>query len=538
MSKTNARKNCVSVIVLGLVLGFGTASTGLAQDPAYETRVLSGTTINVVHLSPNINTTLMFRGQVFSGLNGAGLTQEPSGQNQNGQAVDAAGAVMWQHPPNSEILVLTALRPEVNCYATGIINQSLYTFHFLADGTSRPDLAVTYAEVGDTGPNTNTAGPLAGAAGPGTPVTPAQVTADRLQYSDEELVGILNKVKQADFLRANNPELYTDYSSRPADYRVASSGWSTQVQRVSRLDRYDAVVLQGSVTNNGSTPLNFDGRAASVEVNNLIFNPKLLQCERPIEPGKTAQIAVVLMGDIDGGRKGLAVTNSYKIQLPADNSPPGVSQNGAGGDGKTEKTAEASPDAPIKNGEQIMGAPFHNYFSAFIQPVPDSSAPDAYLHTAATTGTTPVSLTTPAAPTPEKKNRVKASLELRAKDVTAQYATKGDPASSFAPLQLRENVNNNKSYIYIGKEAPTPQLYRLGDKKSIFSAPDHTKVASYRSGGWLIFDGPIGNRMVMEIGDHPDAKNRIELKSKEAKETPKDTKASASAKTNSTHANQ
>lgn len=93
-------------------------------------------------------------------------------------------------------------------------------------------------------------------------------------------------------------------------------------EELHRFSKEDAVVLEGTVQNESSKPLQFDGRAATVQVANEVHPIKLLVCLRPIPPGKTVPIDVVIQGDIDGGRANLSIENEFRIILP---SPEGMS---------------------------------------------------------------------------------------------------------------------------------------------------------------------------------------------------------------------
>ncbi len=70
------------------------------------------------------------------------------------------------------------------------------------------------------------------------------------------------------------------------------------------------------MTNETDAPMIFDGRAVTIQVANLTEPIKLLDCLRPIPPGATVPIDVVIQGDIDGGRSDLSINNEMRIMLP------------------------------------------------------------------------------------------------------------------------------------------------------------------------------------------------------------------------------
>ena len=86
---------------------------------------------------------------------------------------------------------------------------------------------------------------------------------------------------------------------------------------IHRFSKDDAIVLQGTVTNETARPIQFDGRAATVQVANEVHPIKLLDCLRPIPANATVPIDVVIQGDIDGGRANLSIQNEFRIILPA-----------------------------------------------------------------------------------------------------------------------------------------------------------------------------------------------------------------------------
>jgi hypothetical protein len=76
--------------------------------------------------------------------------------------------------------------------------------------------------------------------------------------------------------------------------------------------------LEGTVQNETTHPIDFDGRATTVQVANEVHPAKLTDCLRPIPAGATVPIVVVIQGDIDGGRANLSIQNEFRIMLPGD----------------------------------------------------------------------------------------------------------------------------------------------------------------------------------------------------------------------------
>jgi len=279
-------------IVLSLVL----VSASLVNAQNIGTKVLTpGTPIKIV-LSPALTTTLLFPGPL-SGTFGLGLVA-----SNNAQAASGGGTVQVDHPEGSNVLVLHALSDAAHVLATVLLDGALYVFDLQCGPT--PDVAVTLVKTDSSTLQAQT-------------VTPEQVRLARPKYDPELLVGFLRLAHDAQLLKPLYPDLYQGYASREAKYTSDSGTVKTTVTMIHRFAKEDAIVLQGTVQNETSHSVQFDGRAATVQVANETHPIKLLDCLRPIPPNATVPIDVVIQGDIDGGRANLAIDNEFRIMLPA-----------------------------------------------------------------------------------------------------------------------------------------------------------------------------------------------------------------------------
>lgn len=184
-----------------------------------------------------------------------------------------------------------------------------------------PDVAVTLVK--------DTAAPRA------TEITPEEIKAARLKFDPELFVGFLRRAHDAALLRKLYPGLYEGYNGRAADYTSDSGVVKTTVRQIHRFSKEDPIVLEGTVENETAHPIEFDGRAATVQVVNETHPVKLLDCLRPIPPGATVPIDVVLQGDIDGGRASLSIDNEFRIILPpipGEGTVWNLKNGGTGGD--------------------------------------------------------------------------------------------------------------------------------------------------------------------------------------------------------------
>ncbi len=292
-----------------LLLGVSLAS---AQNIA--TKVLTPGVSMRIELSPELATTLLFPSPI-SGTFGIGLVGNV--QNQ--------GLVQIEHPEGSAVLVLHALSETARVVMTVLLDGSLYVFHL--ESAPQPDAAITLVKSDSVTPRA-------------VEVTPEDVKAARLKYDPELLVGFLRRAHDAALLKPLYPDLYQGYASRQADYTSDSGSVKTTVTRIHRFSKDDAVVLEGTVQNETSHPIQFDGRATSVQVANEVHPAKLTDCLRPIPAGATVPIDVVIQGDIDGGRANLSIDNEFRIMLPGDIGTVWSFKNGAPG-GRFEVPAPA-----------------------------------------------------------------------------------------------------------------------------------------------------------------------------------------------------
>lgn len=257
------------------------------------TKVLTPGTPIRISLSPQITSTLLFPGPL-SGTFGLGLVA-----GTNPQA--AGGTVQVDHPDGSNVLVLHALTESAHVLATILLDGHLYVFDLQSGPV--PDVAVTLVKNDTTAPRA-------------IEVTPEEIAAARPKYAPELLVGFLRRAHDASLLSKLYPDLYDGYTSHQAQYVSDSGAVKTTVTQISRFSKEDVIVLQGTVQNETAQPFQFDGRSATVEVANEIHPIKLLDCLRPIPPGATVPIDVVIQGDIDGGRANLSAENEFRIILP------------------------------------------------------------------------------------------------------------------------------------------------------------------------------------------------------------------------------
>jgi hypothetical protein len=218
----------------------------VAKPQPIDLRQISPDTPTRIILSPDVATTLLFPSPI-AGTFGLGLVQ--GGQRSN------AGSVQLEHPEGSSILVLHALSETARVLMTVLMDNRLYVFQLEAG--PNPDAAITLRTSESVVPQAKE-------------VTPEQVAAARPKYDPELLVGFERRAHNAPLLRRLYPALYEGYSCRPAQYISDNGKIRTTVTQIHRFSKEDAVVLEGTLTNLLPHPIEFDGRASTVEVNNEV----------------------------------------------------------------------------------------------------------------------------------------------------------------------------------------------------------------------------------------------------------------------------
>jgi hypothetical protein len=287
-------------------------TSGIACAQTIATKVLTPGAPIKISLSPMFTTTLLFPG-TLSGTFGLGLVA------QTGAESAGSGSVQIQHPDGSPIVVLHALNESAAVMMTVLLDGKLYVFDLRS--APDPDVAVTLVK--------DTEAPRA------TEVTPEEIKATRLKFDPELFVGFLRRAHNAALMRKLYPDLYQGYSTRKADYTSDSGVVKTSVTQIHRFSKEDAIVLEGTVENETPRSVEFDGRAATVQVANETHPVKLLDCLRPIPGGATVPIDVVFQGDIDAGRANLSIDNEFRIILPpipGEGTVWNLKNGGTGGD--------------------------------------------------------------------------------------------------------------------------------------------------------------------------------------------------------------
>jgi hypothetical protein len=269
-------------------------SIGIAQADPISTRIMNPGVPISIGVSKDFVTTILLP-SVPTGTFGLGLVNTSKG---------AGGSIQIEHPDGSPVLVLHALSDTAATTMTVLMDNALYVFE-LRSATMSPDIAVTMVK-GDLNSKPRE-------------VSAEQIKEARIKFDPELLIGFERRAHDAEVLRKVYPNLYDGYSERSVQYTSDSGSVKTSVAKMHRFSKEDAIVLEGTVQNETSRPITFDGRATTVQVANEVHPAKLCDCLKPIPAGETVPIVVVLQGDIDGARANLSIDNEFRIILPPIN---------------------------------------------------------------------------------------------------------------------------------------------------------------------------------------------------------------------------
>jgi hypothetical protein len=150
-------------------------------------------------------------------------------------------------------------------------------------------------------------------------VKPEQIVKNRTVFSSAELVGILSKARQREFLETVNPAIYEGWQQRRGISLSSTHGEVTStITEVQQWPQKDAVVLRARLENKGKTAFRFKPVDAQVRVGNRSYAVQLADSSGVILPGQPTQLDVVLQGNALGGKEYLSVQNDFRIELAED----------------------------------------------------------------------------------------------------------------------------------------------------------------------------------------------------------------------------
>jgi hypothetical protein len=87
------------------------------------------------------------------------------------------------------------------------------------------------------------------------------------------------------------------------------------VTRIHKFTDHDAIILDGTVTNEQSDTLTFDQKHVGVAIQDQMHAVTWMTIPEPIKPGETRPVTIELVGDFDGSRANFSLSNEYRIEI-------------------------------------------------------------------------------------------------------------------------------------------------------------------------------------------------------------------------------
>lgn len=208
-----------------------------------------------------------------------------------------------------DTLAMRAVRPGTPCFVTVRCDTTVFLFKVIAGEMA--NLAVVMQD------------PAASVTNPVVEVKPQEVAKTRIAFSGAELVGILSKARQREFLQTVNPGLYTGWRERRGIALTSRLGdLETTITEVQQWPQKDAIVLRARVQNNGARDLRFKPVDTKVRVGDRSYAVQLADGTGLAPAGKGTLLDVVLQGNSIGGREHLSIENDFSLEIAEDHTPP------------------------------------------------------------------------------------------------------------------------------------------------------------------------------------------------------------------------
>jgi hypothetical protein len=311
------------IALLGLSLLIWAAATpGLrAQEVAkgQELVTLSGReTMHDLTLNTQVATSVTFPSDITL-VTGYGLVLDAARAQELVDAETMAVATLKDLAPKPvtiihyaqaahDTLVMRAIRPGTPCYVSVRCGTKIYLFKCSAGDNANVAVIMADKVEGD---------------GTAVEVKKADVLKDRIAFGSTELLAILSRAKQREFLETVNPDLFEGWQQR-RDLSLASAEGEVHpvITEIQSWPQKDALVFRCRVENKGKEVFRFKPSDARIRVGDAVYGVQLADSSGVVQPGKATLLDVVLQGNAGGGREHLSIQNDFRLEVAADNSPP------------------------------------------------------------------------------------------------------------------------------------------------------------------------------------------------------------------------
>ncbi len=205
-----------------------------------------------------------------------------------------------------DVLVLRAVRAGSPCYMTVRCQGRMFLFKAVAG--EQANLAVVIPD-----PTVTTV----------REVAPQEAVKERTKFSSAELVGILSKARQRDFLQGAHPALYHGWNERRnIDLRADHGSLASIIDEIQQWPDKDALILRCWVENKSDKVQHFKPSDVKIRAGDRSYPVQLADSSGTVAPKGKTSLDLVLQGNPNGGKEHLSIENDFRLELAVDNSPP------------------------------------------------------------------------------------------------------------------------------------------------------------------------------------------------------------------------
>ncbi|HSI64231.1 MAG TPA: hypothetical protein VLE43_13980 [Candidatus Saccharimonadia bacterium] len=206
-----------------------------------------------------------------------------------------------------DTLVMRAVRRGTPCYVTVRCGEQIYLFK-----VSSGDRANVAVLVTNSSSNSNA-----------VEVAKEDIVKTRTNYNSTELIGILSRAKQRDFLERVNPALYEGWTERRGlELTSESGGLVATITEIQQWPQKDALVFRSRVENKGKHRLRFNPSDVKVRAGDASYTSQLADSSGVVEPGRVTMLDVVVQGNAGGGKEHLSISNDFRLEVAIATQPP------------------------------------------------------------------------------------------------------------------------------------------------------------------------------------------------------------------------
>lgn len=253
--------------------------------------------VNEVAINTTVATTITFPERITL-MTGFGLVTEPGAAQQLEQS-----KVALVHYQNvlEDTLVVRLVKVGEPCHVTIRTAKHIHLLRFVASDEANLAVIVPPPLEKDAAVQTSA----------------ENIVKNRINYSTEELVGVLSKAKNRKALQPLNPGLFTGWLERnDLDMSVTNNDLTAAIYEIQRQPAKDATVFRCWITNTGAQSYEFEPNGVKVRVGERTYDPQLVDCSGLVQPGQKVPLDIVLQGGPAGGREGLSINQDFRIELP------------------------------------------------------------------------------------------------------------------------------------------------------------------------------------------------------------------------------